>query len=483
MQQWGLYDEVRTMKFAHFSDIHLGYQKNKSLQQVEQDTFERALDDCIRRSVDFILICGDMFHVNIPEMRVQKFAFSKLRQVYEAGIPVYAVYGSHDYSPLGDSAIDLLAATGYITNVQRMHSNDDDGSISLEFVTDRRTGAKLAGISGLSVSKDIAYYRRLRQHELESEPGFKIFLFHAAVAEMRTADEAAATAEDAMPISYMPRNFGYYAGGHMHRYAYKRFGDHPHVVYPGTTFAGYHSDLEDNAGDIARGYVLVECDDATKRVTDVRQVSIPNCEYHVIRVDASNRDSDAVNDDLMQKVGRAEPADKVVIIVISGKMSRGKTTDVNVGRAADRLRRGGAIDVLTRRNRLMSAEYDIARAPGGTADEIARSTFEENIGQIDPKTYPELGGRKGVALAERLLEGLGRPQLENEPVGAYQKRIVGEAMALLGLDKDDSDSDDGGDSDNDGAEAADVNRNDHDTDRPDATAKNGGQKGAERRQQ
>lgn len=94
------------MLFAHMSDIHLGFQKQENLQKIEQQVFENALDECIKRKVDFILIPGDLFHVNIPEMRVQKFAFAKFRQVHEHKIPVYVVYGSHDFSPVSNSVIE-----------------------------------------------------------------------------------------------------------------------------------------------------------------------------------------------------------------------------------------------------------------------------------------------------------------------------------------------------------------------------------------
>jgi len=108
------------LKFAHLSDIHLGFQKQDALQKIEQEVFEKTLDECISRKVNFILIPGDMFHNNIPEMRVQKFAFAKFKQVYDAGIPVYVVYGSHDFSPVANSVIDLLAETGYITKVTKV---------------------------------------------------------------------------------------------------------------------------------------------------------------------------------------------------------------------------------------------------------------------------------------------------------------------------------------------------------------------------
>ena len=143
------------------------------------------MDECITRQVDFILIPGDMFHVNIPEMRVQKFAFAKFREVHEAGIPVYVVYGSHDFSPVSNSVIDLLAEVRFITKVTKAQSNED-GTISLDFLVDEKTGAKIAGLSGLKVGKDREWYEKLDRGSLESESGFKIFLFHGGIADMKT---------------------------------------------------------------------------------------------------------------------------------------------------------------------------------------------------------------------------------------------------------------------------------------------------------
>ena len=129
------------MKFAHLSDIHLGFQKHEALQEIEQNVFEKTLDECISRKVDFILIPGDMFHVNIPEMRVQKYAFAKFKQVHDAGIPVYVVYGSHDFSPVANSVIDLLAETGYITKVTKVKEPTEE-KITLDFYRTRKLKPK-----------------------------------------------------------------------------------------------------------------------------------------------------------------------------------------------------------------------------------------------------------------------------------------------------------------------------------------------------
>ena len=110
----------------------MGYQKRPSLQRIEEAIFQSVIDECIKRKVDFVLIPGDLFHINIPEMRVQKFAFRQLRKLHENGIPVYVVYGSHDFSPVTNSVIDLLTEAGYLIKVSKQKEGPQD-KIALEF--------------------------------------------------------------------------------------------------------------------------------------------------------------------------------------------------------------------------------------------------------------------------------------------------------------------------------------------------------------
>ncbi|MCV0373133.1 MAG: DNA repair exonuclease [Nitrosarchaeum sp.] len=416
------------MKFAHMSDIHLGFQKHESLQKIEQQVFEKALDECISRQVDFILIPGDLFHVNIPEMRVQKFAFAKFRQVYDAGIPVYVVYGSHDFSPVSNSVIDLLAEVGYIIKVTRATSNEDD-TITLDFIIDEKTGAKIAGLSGLKVGKDREWYEKLDRSGFEAESGFKIFLFHGGIADMKTDSGMDG---DHMPLSLLPKGFSYYAGGHMHKFNHQKFSEYPHVVYPGTLFAGYHADLEENAKGQQRGFVIVEFEDMVK---SVEFIPIGNVQYEVIEVDANNRKADSVNLELEQRSKEIDPADKVVIIKVQGELTSGKTADVDVSAVRERLSSLGSLIVNISKNRLTSKEYAITEAKGNDKDEIETNVFKENIGQLR-FDHKELLGEKGVELAKRLLRELGQPQLVNEKKNEYIPRVRGSALSILGLEDD-----------------------------------------------
>ncbi|MEX0656851.1 MAG: DNA repair exonuclease [Nitrosopumilaceae archaeon] len=417
------------MRFAHLSDIHLGFQKQEALQKIEQEVFEKTLDECIACKVDFILIPGDLFHSNIPEMRVQKFAFAKFRQVHDAGIPVYVVYGSHDFSPVSNSVIDLLAETGYITKVTRV-KDSQDGKIALDFIQDK-TGVKIAGFSGLKAGKDREYYEKLDRESLESEPGFKIFLFHGGISEVKTEQGPEG---EFMPLSFLPKGFSYYAGGHMHKFLHQQYADYSHVVYPGALFAGYHSDLEENAKGQKRGFVLVEFDD---KITSVEFVEIKNADYEIIEVDAENRKTESVNKELADKVKEIDPAGKIVIIKVEGELSSGKTAEIDLSLIREQLVQSGAISVNINKNKLTSSEYKITEAKGRDKDEIETNVFKENIGQLRFE-QKELIGDSGVLLAKKLLSELGQPSLENEKKLEYLKRIKQGAFGILELKTDDS---------------------------------------------
>jgi DNA repair exonuclease SbcCD nuclease subunit len=409
--------------------VHLGFQKSQALRRIEKSVFESAITGCIKQA-DFVVISGDLFHVNIPEMEVNVFAFEQFRRLKEAGVPAYVVYGSHDFSPVSKSIIDLLEAAGLITKITKQQESQDD-SIKLGFLTDPKTEAKIAGLPGLKAGKDLAYYERLDRLSLELEPGFKIFVFHGGLDE---AKKHTASETDFMPLSLLPKKFNYYAGGHIHAFVHQKYSDYPHVVYPGTLFAGYHSDLEENAKGQKRGFVLVDFSDTVKKI---EFVEIKNTEYEILEINAENRDAKSVNIELMQKTKNTDPKGKIIIIKLEGQLATGKTIDIDTSLAREELGSNGALEVKISKNKLFSREYSITAAKGQSRDEIETNVFKENIGQLRLK-QETLGGDKGVMLAKRLLKELEQPILANEKRSEYQSRIKKNTMEILGLQSDDS---------------------------------------------
>ena len=111
-------------KFAHMADIHIGAHKDKRLMGLEIQAFNESIDICIKEGVKFIIIAGDFFDKPIPELEQVKKIIKKLIELSQSNIPVYVIYGSHDYSPGQDSMIDLLEAAKLIIKIYNPKSVD-----------------------------------------------------------------------------------------------------------------------------------------------------------------------------------------------------------------------------------------------------------------------------------------------------------------------------------------------------------------------
>jgi hypothetical protein len=416
------------LKFAHLADTHLGRQKDGKLRIIEKQIFEKTIDVILKNDVDFVLIAGDFFDVNIPDMETQKFTFEQFKKFKNKDIPIYVIYGSHDFSPNSTAVIDLLDSSDFFTKIT-LSESDEDG-VSLKFFVDPKTGAKITGLPGLKSSRDITYYEQLDRTSLETETGFKIFMFHGGIKETIT-DEMIT---DTMPVSYLPKNFNYYAGGHMHKFSDGKFPGYDHVVYPGTLFSGHPTDFIDNAKGQQRGFVLVEFE---KEVQKVEFVHIPNIEYVLIEIDAQNKKVESVDTELRAKIRDSEVKEKLVIINVKGELSEGKTTEIDFSEIKDELTENGTLSVLINRNQFSSREYNITAAKGSNKEEIVTNVFTENIGQLslDDK---RLLGDNGITIAKSLLEKLGHGKLDNEKEREYEERMTVDAFGVLEIDLDDS---------------------------------------------
>ena len=106
-------------KFVHLADIHLGYQQYQSEERLKDFSrvFHQAVDDAVKKQVDFVLIAGDLFHkaaINPITLLQAKNPLSKLRA---ANIPAIAINGNHDGTRYGNrfSWLDYLQADGCLT--------------------------------------------------------------------------------------------------------------------------------------------------------------------------------------------------------------------------------------------------------------------------------------------------------------------------------------------------------------------------------
>jgi hypothetical protein len=394
------------MKFAHMADLHLGGWRDPELEQMNLEAFEQAVDRCISEKVDFIIISGDFFDVSMPPFDILDFASKKLSEVIQAGIPVYTISGSHDFSPSGKTILKVFENSGLMINVAKGEEKDD--KLLLNFTEDKKTGAKLTGIYGRKGSLEEEYFRKL-DRSIEQEPGYKIFLFHSGIEEYKPKFLKDVPA---MPLSLLPKNFDYYAAGHIHHRC-----EHAHekgnVVFPGPLFPCNFPELERYGSG---GFYIVE--EGKPEFVELKQA-----EVFVVKVDAENKAAKDVEAELDKKISKLSGDDFILLIRVSGTMSEGNSTDIKFRRLYEEAYEAGARAVKRNTNSLSSKEYEEVRVSMDSIDNLESKLIEEHIGQSE---IPD-----AKKLVNRLMRSLDTEKLEGETNPAFESRVVDEAEKVF----------------------------------------------------
>ena len=414
-------------KFAHMSDIHIGAFRQPELRALVLQAFDMAVDKCIDVGVDFVVIAGDTFDSNIPDLSSVKHAAAKILKAKEQGISFYVVYGSHDFSPNYSSIVDVLESAGLLTKLENV-TKREDGKLDLAFTVDG-SGAKLCGISGKKLGLDRLDYEFLYKEKLEREDGFKIFVSHGALEEYKPRD---LSMMEAMPVSRLPEGFNYYAGGHIHQRSIHSLKGRPNLAYPGPLFGTDFKDLESIADGNETGFYIIDFDKDVKRVefVDVTPCRVIELEYSVQEKSAGQTYAA-----LQDIVRRAQIEDQVVLLKVQGELSQGKTSDIDFGALRRQVLAKRPRSFLLSYSQLTSREQS---AQAGTKP-LAPALTEKEIFQKRVSTVttaePRLRGSSGVELSLILLKALKDERRENELKPDYQSRIERAGVNILGLER------------------------------------------------
>src|SRR3989344_4210816 len=222
------------MKFAHLADCHIGGWREEELKKLGIESFSYAINKCIEENVGFVLISGDLFNTSLPDIDLIKKTSKILSKLKKHNINCYIIPGSHDFSPSGKTMLDVLESSGLVKNVFKFK----DDKLRL---TKDKTNVKITGILGLRSGLEKEHFQNLPKDHLEKEPGFKIFMFHKMLEEYKPKDMENIEGES---IKNFPKNFNYYAGGHVHYLLEKEFGKGK-IVYPGPLFPNNFKELEE----------------------------------------------------------------------------------------------------------------------------------------------------------------------------------------------------------------------------------------------
>lgn len=418
-------------KFAHITDCHLGSWRNSKLRDLNLQAFEESISISIREQVDFILITGDFFDVNIPQLGPVKRAVEILKQARKQGIDVYMIYGSHDFNTANISMIDILHSAELFIKPTEFQTNSD--SVILKFFVNKKTGAKITGISGRKVGLDKETFEKLDRKNLELEDGFKIFLLHAGIQEILPLDR---NFRDSISLSLLPKGFDYYGGGHIHKRLEKKNGKGM-IVYPGPLFGSTFQDLEDTAKGEKRGFYIVSFE---KEILDCRFIEINVAEILYKEIVSSKWSKEKLEDEITRNISELPVNNKIVLLKVKGKLI-GKRSNIDFGKFSLDISNKGAMLSFINANNLSTEETKNVTVKSDNKFDIEREIFHENIKNF--KTAPILSdklmkhmnskliGSAGELTSLSLLEILRNEKLENENTNTYEDRIISSAKSIF----------------------------------------------------
>lgn len=379
------------MKFAHIADVHMGGWRDPRMKDLSFKYFDEAINICIQERVDFLLIAGDLFNTSYPGIDALKKVAEGLRSLRDKNIRVYAIAGSHDYSPSGKAMIDVLQNAGLLINVAKGQNNN--GELKLEFSEDI-SGVKIVGIPGRANMLDKKYYEQLHRPELENTEGYKIFLFHTALEELKPKNMEKM---EAQPVSLLPRNFDYYAGGHVHIVANKEIDGYRNIVYPGPLFPNSFSELE----HLKKGGMFIV--DATVDVVDANNVesspgiaktntmtlAMTNAKTTARRIEIEIKkiitikkffeiaSAEDIKNALSDEIKKHDFNDAVVLIRVHALLKTGRISDIRFQEIIEEIYSKGAYFVM-KNCKIESQEYQSIKVEAQTPEQIEEKFISEN---------------------------------------------------------------------------------------------------------
>lgn len=409
-------------RFAHLADVHLGAHREPNLQRLELQTFDLAMRRCLEAKVDFVLVCGDLFHVGIPDLGVVNAALKSMMEVQTRGVPIYAIYGSHDYTPNGTSVIDILNTAGVLTNVFRPTFEGD--RLRLGITVDEKTGAKIVGISARKIGLESRYFESLDREALEREEGFKVFAFHSGLTELKPPHLSEMETVDS---KMLPRGFDYYAGGHIHERGEFSLPGLDNIVFPGPLFTGYGRDVEATAKGEKRGLYVVEFDEHL-----VSKTFVPMTPFEGVyrEYDLTGKNAAEAGTLISEDLNGTDVSGKLVVLRAYGELAGGKVSEVGLSEVRTELEGRGALHVYLNRGSLKSRETASPVFMGEEPAAIEKQLFDDEASKV--KVGDErLRGKAGAATGLELLRLWRQAPKLGESKKDYAARMVREGVRTI----------------------------------------------------
>ena len=208
------------MLFSHISDTHLGFVQYGS-EEREQDVynaFNQSIDISIKDHVDFVIFAGDIFDEPRPNGTAIIEMANALKRLKQNNIDSFFILGEHDVNRFRTTPIPYvyhnLNFSKYIGQGKPVEYKD----------------VLLVGYDKIRREEIPQYEEKFADVDkiVKNHSGHKILVMHQGVSEFHKFGGELHSTD-------LPKNFTYYAMGHLHDHDVKQFNylDGP-IVYPGS---------------------------------------------------------------------------------------------------------------------------------------------------------------------------------------------------------------------------------------------------------
>ncbi len=270
--------------FLHAADIHLdsplrglGRYEGAPVEEIRVATrraLENLVEFAIRKSVDFVVLAGDLYDGDWPDFDTGLFFVYQMRRLREAGIPVFGVHGNHDAAskitrrlPLPENVYFFPTLTAETRLVDGLDVAVHGQSFASQCMTDDLAKDYPVPVSGC----------------------FNLGILHTSMTGREGHDSYAPCSETCLRES----GYDYWALGHIHQREVLS-GSRPTIAYPGN-IQGRH--IRETG---AKGCLLVHVDDAHDVTAEFQPLDVLRWEVAIVSLDGVD-----TQDESLQRVDEA----------------------------------------------------------------------------------------------------------------------------------------------------------------------------------
>mgnify|MGYP000117783150 CR=1 FL=1 len=397
---------MKPFSFVHLADIHLGYLQYNLTERAEDfaRAFTEAVDKILELKPAFAVVAGDLFHSPRPSNRTLATAIREFRRLREAGIPIYAVDGSHDMEPnvMVGTILNPLHNAGLLIYLPRVRGGLETENYYLYGIRSSRS----------LLEADSKVLRQLKEDPPSPKPQkFNILCFHGALDHPKYTPPAF---KPDLRVEHLPEGFQYYAGGHIHQPFKAKFKTGL-IAYPGSLETTAYDEAENPKGFY---HVRVE---SLEEPPEVEHIPVSSRRFLVAEVDFTGKRVEEALAEAEEAAARLDVEEAVSVLVLKGSLPEGfKRSQVDVHKLRSRVRKPLYMVVV---NQLVEAEVRLEPLRLKETRELKALAYQHLLKAFQAR-YPGSKGERRARAALQILELLRGGEEVEEKVEEVLRGVV-----------------------------------------------------------